>query len=74
MRQTAIGQIGHRVVRRAATVSKNVNAIVSTRYHQIVEKFALIRDLLPKRENVKSLNAVRIYIYIFVILFLFYYN
>ena len=54
------GQIGHRVARRAATVSKNVNAIASTRYHQIVEKIALIWDRLPKRENVKSTNVVRI--------------
>ena len=68
MRQTAIGQIGHRVVRRAATVSKNVNAIASTRYHQIVEKFALIRDLLPKRENVKSLNAVRIFVSFYMLI------
>ena len=68
MRQTAIGQHGHRVVRRAATASKNVNAIASTRYHQIVEKFALIRDLLPKRENVKSLNAVRIFVSFYMLI------
>ena len=59
MADTANGQRGHHVTRRAMKASKNVNAAAPTPRRQTLEKIAQSYDHLLKQEHAKLPNVVR---------------
>ena len=61
MADTVSGKSGQRVTSCAATAYKSVNAVAPIPRRGTMERIALGWDQLPKLENAKSLNAVRIF-------------